>query len=122
MKKKQVVPASRQRNPFPLILIGAGLLFLVSAAIWLLKTSTPAPTTTANTQTQSDIPYPDIARVALADAKLSFDQQSAIFVDVRDSVSFGTGHIPGSVNIPVAEISTRASELDQNALIITYCT
>jgi rhodanese-related sulfurtransferase len=44
-------------------------------------------------------------------------------VDVLSPESFRTAHLPGAINIPVAEIRTRAIELlpDRRAAIITYC-
>jgi hypothetical protein len=120
LKKRQASPDARQRNPIPLFLIAAGIILLLGVGIWQVVNNTPAPT--AATTTQNDIPFPDVPRLSLADAKAAFDQKTAFFVDVRDSESFASGHIPGAINIPVAQMETRASELDANSQIITYCT
>jgi 3-mercaptopyruvate sulfurtransferase SseA len=66
--------------------------------------------------------YPEVARISLDDAKKAFDDNSAVFVDVRSATSFAESHIPGAVNIPLSDINTRSGELDPNEWIITYCT
>ena len=44
-------------------------------------------------------------------------------VDVLSPESFATRHIPGAVNLPVADIARRAAEVfpDRDAAIVTYC-
>lgn len=44
-------------------------------------------------------------------------------VDVLSPESFAARHIPGAVNLPVAEIPRRAAEVlpDRRARIVTYC-
>lgn len=37
--------------------------------------------------------------------------EGAVVVDVRSAGEFASGHIPGSVNIPLEELSFRANEL-----------
>ena len=44
----------------------------------------------------------------------------AIIVDVRSGGEFASGHIPGSVNIPLEELSFRADELEGKK-VITCC-
>lgn len=49
-------------------------------------------------------------------------KEGAIIVDVRTSGEFNTGHIKGSVNIPVDKISNSAAKLKaKNKPIITCC-
>lgn len=45
----------------------------------------------------------------------------AILVDVRPPSEFAAGHVEGAVNIPVADLATRISELPHNADIVAYC-
>ena len=61
-------------------------------------------------------------RLSLEDAKVAFDDGSALFLDVRSESSYMASHIPGAVSIPLAEIEPRIAELDPNQWIITYCT
>ena len=44
-------------------------------------------------------------------------------VDVLSPESFAAMHIPGAINLPVADIPRRAPELlpDRRAAIVTYC-
>ncbi len=42
-------------------------------------------------------------------------------VDVRDSEEFAEGHIPGSINIPVANFASQSGQLDKDKRIIVYC-
>lgn len=44
-----------------------------------------------------------------------------IIVDIRDDVSFDTGHIPGAINIPLNELGYRVFSLDKTKDIIVYC-
>lgn len=44
-------------------------------------------------------------------------------VDVLSPESFGSRHIPGAINLPVADITRRAADVlpDRRARIVTYC-
>lgn len=49
-------------------------------------------------------------------------KQGAIIVDVRTSGEYASGHIPGSVHIPVNELNSKLAKLkDKNRPIITCC-
>ena len=43
-------------------------------------------------------------------------------MDVRDALSYATGHIPGALSIPLANLADHLNELKKDAWIITYCT
>jgi predicted sulfurtransferase len=108
--------AKKSRNDLlPLILIGIGVLLVIGVIIWQAVQNGQA-----NTQQAS--PESGVQRVSLQDAKAAYDQKSAVFVDVRAPDSYNAGHIPGALNIPLAEMETRAKELDANQWIIPYCT
>lgn len=47
--------------------------------------------------------------------------QGAMIVDVRTPAEFSSGHIKGSVNIPLQELSKRAQKLKKDRVIITCC-
>jgi hypothetical protein len=68
------------------------------------------------------IPYPEIKRISLEDAKAAYDQGSAIFIDVRGEPYYSESHIPGALSITYDELASRIGELDKKALIIAYCT
>ncbi|HTJ51162.1 MAG TPA: rhodanese-like domain-containing protein [Cyclobacteriaceae bacterium] len=49
-------------------------------------------------------------------------KQGAIIIDVRSKGEFSGGHIKGSLNIPVDQLSKQLSQLpDKNKVIITCC-
>ena len=68
------------------------------------------------------VPYPDIPRITLSDAKAAFDLNNAVFIDTRGDSYFSQGHIPGALSITEDQIGDRIDELDSTAWIITYCT
>lgn len=46
----------------------------------------------------------------------------AVIVDVRSEAEFASGHIPGSINIPLDKISGKANELKKKGVpVITVC-
>jgi len=104
--------------PVPLLLFFGGGIALIAAAILLFnKNNETAPSAIAE-----EIPYPEITRVSLDEAKSALNSGSAILVDVRSAEAYAAQHIEGAINIPSAEIETRLSELDPKAWIIPYCT
>lgn len=108
-------------NPTPLfIFVGGGLLLIVAAILLATQNASPSPTPAAAFEEEET--YPEIPRVSLDEAKAALDAGSAIFVDVRSAEAYAGGHIAGAINIPLAELESRLSELDKAQWIITYCT
>lgn len=58
-------------------------------------------------------------------ARTLIDEEGATLLDVRSVAEFGGGHLPGAINIPVAELGGRLDELEdqksQGRPIIVYC-
>ncbi len=48
-------------------------------------------------------------------------KQGAIILDVRTSSEFSTGHVKGSINIPVQNLSSQLNKLNQQKAVITCC-
>jgi rhodanese-related sulfurtransferase len=49
-------------------------------------------------------------------------QDGAVIVDVRSAAEYRSGHIPGSINIPVDTIKTKVADLKKkNKPVITVC-
>ncbi|MCA9914215.1 MAG: rhodanese-like domain-containing protein, partial [Anaerolineae bacterium] len=44
-----------------------------------------------------------------------------LLIDVRTPAEYASGHIAGSINIPVEELSNRLSEVPQGEEIVVYC-
>jgi len=101
------------------ILIG-GLMMVVAVVILLIQSQQPA-IPAGNTQ-NPNIPYPQVERISVGDAKAAFDAGTAVFVDTRTIDSYNAGHIPGALSIPEEEAESRFAELNPNDWIITYCT
>ena len=111
------------------LMIGALLWFVVATR----KSTVPAlvspvaqskpPTVALPTPVATPaIPYPEIKRIGLKDAKAAFELKSAVFIDVRGDPYYSEGHIPGAISMTQDEMVSRMGELDKNAWIITYCT
>ena len=114
---------SRKGAPWPIIIIASGVLIVLGALLWQVFVNTPRRGAAIPTLTDAlDIPYPEVQRIGLQDAKAAYDQNQAVFVDVRTPDQYAAGHIPGAVNIPLADFENRMNELDPNQWIITYCT
>jgi rhodanese-related sulfurtransferase len=47
--------------------------------------------------------------------------EGAQLVDVRAQHEWDTGRIAGAVHVPLAELSQRASEIDQERPVVIYC-
>lgn len=116
----------------PIILAFAGLGVLVLAiGIVVLDSGDSEPEGNSSNQPSNaisdvhddaDIPYPEVPRISLADAKAQYDANSAVFVDVRSAEQYEAAHIPGAVSLPLAEVQARHYELAADALIFLYCT
>ena len=47
--------------------------------------------------------------------------EGAQLIDVRADHEWETGHLPGAVHIPLAELPQRAREIDKDRPVILYC-
>jgi rhodanese-related sulfurtransferase len=65
----------------------------------------------------------DVVEVSLRELQQGLRDKSLIVVDVLPSEAYASGHIPGAISLPLAEVSSRAHELlpDRNAAIAVYC-
>ena len=101
------------------ILIG-GLMLVVAVIVLFMQSQQINPTNTINQN--PNIPYPEVERVSVQDAKAALDAGTAVFVDTRGDDLYNTGHIPGAISIAENDMETRFTELNPNDWIITYCT
>lgn len=61
--------------------------------------------------------------LSVQEAIFKVNREDAIFLDVRDEISFKKGHIAESINIPFFELKAKLSELDsyrERPIIINY--
>ena len=72
----------------------------------------------------ADVPA-EVSRASRLTAAEFADRRAAVeglqVVDVRGAGEFGTGAVDGAINIPVAQLRRRATELDPSRPIVVYC-
>ena len=110
-----------RNSSLPLVIMVLGGLLILAMVGWLIWQSVQ-PTSALEPTPVQTISTEEVTRVSLTDSKAAFDQQAAVFLDVRDAESYASSHIPGALSIPLNELPDRLGELDPNARIITYCT
>jgi 3-mercaptopyruvate sulfurtransferase SseA len=98
------------------VLIAAAVL--VIAALTACTAATPQ---TGQSSPNEEAPQ-EVQRVTLEESKAAFDNNAAVFLDVRNESSYAASHIPGALSIPLAELEARINELDPGQWTITYCT
>ncbi len=119
------MPKTRQQSSLrPILMMAAGLLliFIVLIGLALAGNQSGAAPASPTAPAQAQIPYPDVVRISLTDAKAAYDAGSALFLDVRDADSYNARHVPGALNVELAILPSRISDLDKSRQIITYCT
>jgi len=106
------------------MMVVGGVLILGSLAWFGFADRAPAqePSPTATQASAEMIPYAQIKRVSLADAKAAYDLGSAVFMDVRGEPYYSQGHIPGALSVTEDQFAERLGDLDRGTWIITYCT
>jgi len=120
------MPARKDRvSNAPLMVVGLGIFLIALSLIWFasatrktisIQADVPAPVSSPR------IPFPEIKRIQVGDAKAAFDLKQAVFIDTRGEPYFSQGHIPGALSITEDELQGRLRELDPNNWFITYCT
>jgi rhodanese-related sulfurtransferase len=133
----------------PRILFTVGAVILVAAAMTLLVTgalnqsSAPAiqpttaaqilPTPAAEASPPVETPLPaadaghgelpdDVAleSISVADAAERLSVGSALFVDMRESTEYTTGHIPGALGLFSDQLQSSLTGLPDDSIIIAY--
>ena len=114
-----------KRKNIPMYLLVFGGILLVIAGLLFVSRSVPQAQPNNPSQisdSHEEETYPEIPRISLGESKTALDAGTAIFLDVRDADSYAASHVPGSLNIPLAELKLRLGELDKAQWYITYCT
>ncbi len=107
---------NRRRYLFLWLLIAGGVFIIVTGLALVLLGQTPE---VLSTPTPASVGQ--VARISVGEAKAAFDAGTAVFVDVRDSASYESSHIPGALSIPLSDLTNHLSGLDPSSWIITYC-
>lgn len=118
MARKTKLKQSSSLGPF--YLMAVGILIVTGVLIWQAINAKPAAT--AASSPFGGQPFPNVERITVSDALTAFENKEAVFVDVRDSASYQSGHIPDSLNIYLLDFEVRYPELSKNESIILYCT
>ena len=135
----------------PLIVLIAGGIAIAALVGWALtRTVEPAAPETAvsapiasvpptATETPSTVPVPPpgqspapaqtttspnagVGRITPQELKPLVDRGAVTIVDVRDSVAYSAGHIPGAVHIPFTRVEGESKYLPKDKPIVAYCT
>jgi rhodanese-related sulfurtransferase len=64
----------------------------------------------------------DVPRVSADELRTMLAKGDAVAVDVRGSVPYELGHLPGAVWMPLGMLPSRAGELPEEKLLVLYCT
>jgi hypothetical protein len=116
---------SGSRFSLPVLLLVAGVLLLIGGAVVYLFDRPAAAPEVVNAPTnvvESDIPYPEVGRISVAETKARADAGTAVILDVRPREDYVTLHAANAISIPLTEINDRFPELPQDVEILTYCT
>jgi hypothetical protein len=88
-------------------------------------TSAPASNATAQNinraATQQTPAADDVRRVTRDELRAALEKGEVALFDVRDKVSYESGHIKGAKLVPWGEVETRLDEFPKDKLIVTYC-
>lgn len=106
---------SQARRYLGLAIVVTGLVVGIGAC----SSGSPAPAASAAV---AAAPEKVNTKIAPADYQSKFGAGSDhILIDVRTPEEFASGHIPGSVNIPVDSLGQRLSEVPQDKPVVLYC-
>ncbi len=108
---------SQARRYLGLAIVVTGLVVGIGAC----SSGSPAPAASAGAAVAA-APEKVNTKIAPADYQSKFGAGSDhILIDVRTPEEFASGHIPGSVNIPVDSLGQRLSEVPQDKPVVLYC-
>ena len=103
------------------IMLGASLFAIGIAGCSPAPAAQP-PVAAADTQQQA-VQTAVNEKITPADYQANFVSSEAphLLLDVRTRPEFASGHIPGAMNIPVQELSSRLNEVPQDQSVVVYC-
>jgi hypothetical protein len=150
-RKRHDTPTSGSSGSSTMIGMAVAAIAVVALVVWALtrtvepasstvagayETPPPAVATDATTVASSTAPvtftsdtahpaHPEkdaVTRISVEDFRPKFDSGNVTIIDVRDSSSYATGHIPGAMNIPFASIQGFTDMIPKGKEVVLYCT
>ncbi|MEJ2208995.1 MAG: rhodanese-like domain-containing protein [Anaerolineae bacterium] len=122
-------PSKRSAAASPIIPIVVGVVLvivvlglLVSLDRWRSTSAESAVNPTALPMSTQQIPYPEVPRMSVEAAQEKLARGEIVMVDVRGKAAYDASHIEGAISMPETEIAGRLNELDQDKLLVLYCT
>jgi rhodanese-related sulfurtransferase len=64
----------------------------------------------------------DVPRLSVTELRALMDRGEAVPVDVRGTVPYELGHLPGAIWAPLGRLDQQAHELPQDKTLVAYCT
>ncbi len=128
MSKRRYRKKSKAKNQqrIAIIAIVSGVvLLLIVGALALNDTPQSAPATVSEIpdyHNEEGIPYPEVPRISVTEAKAQYDAGTVLIVDVRSQGEYDTAHVRNALSLPLADLDARYQELPKDTQIITYCT
>jgi rhodanese-like protein len=74
---------------------------------------------TSSTPAEDDLSL--AKRIPRDEAMKMVKEGKAVWIDVRAEAQFDEGHIPGALNFPLSEITSKLTQLPPRKFLITYC-
>jgi rhodanese-related sulfurtransferase len=62
-----------------------------------------------------------VKRITREEAQQLVKQGKAVYIDVRSTMSYTSGHIKGALSLPLSQLIDRLKEAPPNKMLITYC-
>src|SRR5207248_8050122 len=72
-------------------------------------------------QPQVETSLDSARRIERDEAMKMVKEHKAVWIDVRQKDQYDISHIPGAINIPLGELTTRWKDLPPGKFLITYC-
>jgi hypothetical protein len=105
-----------------IVVVIVALGILLSLDSWRSSAVESAANPTALPISTQQIPYPEVPRMSVQQARDELARGEIVMVDVRSKASYDRLHIEGALSIPEDQIESRLDELDRGKRIVLYCT
>jgi len=87
-----------------------------------IQNTLSVPVVTAKPNPTVSIPFPEIERVSVKQAKEQVDKDKAVLIDVRSQAAYDQSHAAGALSFPEETIAEQYAQLPKDKLLVLYCT